>query len=173
MGFSFVAVPEVLAQIGAFLPVSLWLFLLECELEVDPLLLADFGVAAVVLVVFEERSADLFRLLPQSIVGVFVLIEGKSGFVVNLAGVSLSLLAVDGGSVIECLAFVGSIIVLVGRVVCVFGVFAENSLVTISWLLVGRLSMLLLEGSIGRIGAGLCFAVELAEFGLQLVPHRV
>lgn len=87
-------------------------------------MLADFGVTTVVLVVFEERSADFFRLLPQSIVGVFVLIEGESGFVVTLASVSLFLFAVDSGSVIEGVTFVGIIIVLVGRVVCVFGVFA-------------------------------------------------
>ena len=136
-------------------------------------MLADLGVTTVVLVVFEERSADFFRLLLQSIVGIFVLIEGESGFVVSLASVSLSLFAVDSGSVIEGVTFVGIIIVLVGRVVCVFGVFAENSLIAISWLLICRLRMLLLERSIGRIGVGFGLVVELAKFGLQLVPHCV
>lgn len=136
-------------------------------------MLADFGVVVVILTVFDKRSADFFRLLPQSIIGVFVLIEGESGLVVSFASVSLSLFAVDSSSVIKGVVFVGIIVVLVGGVACVFGVFAENSLIAISWLLICRLRMLLLERSIGRIGAGFGLAVELAKFGLQLVPHCV
>lgn len=121
------------------------------------------------MAVFEEGPADLFRLFPQSIIKVFVLIEGKGGFVVSLCE---SLFGADGSSVVEGATLTSIIVVFVGRVICVFGVFAENGLVAISRLVVS-LSLLLLERLRGSIEAGLGLAAELAQLGMQLIPHCV
>ena len=61
------------------------------------------------------------------------------------------MLGVDSGSVVEGVAFGGVLFVFGGRLVGVFGVFAENGLVAVNWLFVGRLRVLLLERSVGSV----------------------
>ena len=77
MGFSFALVREVLAQVGVFLSaalIGLRLLLLQRELQVYPLLLADLAVVALIGVALEERPAHFFGLASQRKVGVLVIV---------------------------------------------------------------------------------------------------